>query len=192
MALLTSAASRIAAAVVGLVLASTPLAAQAPDESLEYGVKAAYLLNFSRYVQWPEDTTVSAPAPLVICIHGSNPFGDQLERTVRGRTSGGRPIAVRHTESIAEARACQVVFMSQAEWRRRPDVLAALARHGVLTVGETAAFAEGGGIISFVIEHQVVRFTVNLSAAEKAGLRLSSRMLAIATRLYGEQGASQK
>ena len=81
------------------------------------------------------------------------------------------------------------MFVREAEWRRQLDLLTALAQRGVLTVGEGATFAEAGGIISFVIEDQVVRFAVNLSASEKADLRLSSRMLEIATKVYGKQRA---
>lgn len=170
--------------------AQTPVqarvAAQTADSVLEYRVKAAYLLNFTRYVEWPSDAHASASAPIALCVHGINPFGPLLAGTVRGRTSQGRAIEVRHTKTAGDIAGCHVVFVSRAEWRRRPGLLAELARRGVLTVGEGAAFAEAGGVIGLVLEEGAVRFAANLAAGERAGLRLSSRMLSIASRVIDD------
>lgn len=193
MAILTRAGLLARVAVLGLLL-SRPLQAhaQTPAEpqgrTLEYDVKAAYLLNFTRYVEWPAEV-LGKKAPLVLCVYGANPFDDRLERTVKGRTSQGHPIEVRRPESTAEAAACHAVFLSHEEWRRQPDVLPALARYGILTIGEGSAFAEAGGAIGFVLEEEAVRFAISVPAAKRAGLRLSSRMLAIATHVYGEDEA---
>jgi hypothetical protein len=163
--------------------------AQTTDSVLEYRVKAAYLLNFTRYVEWPSEAHASASAPIVLCVHGINPFGRLLVGTVRGQTSRGRALEVRHTKAAADIAGCHVVFVSRAEWRRRPAVLAGLAKPGVLTVGEGPAFAEAGGVIGLVLEEGAVRFAINLAAGERAGLRLSSRMLSIASRVVHEEKA---
>jgi hypothetical protein len=180
-----------AAALAHPLAAQTPVPAQVlartADSVLEYRVKAAYLLNFTRYVEWPSDAYVSAAAPIALCVHGIDPFGPLLVATVRGRTSQGRAIEVRHTKAATDIAGCHVVFVSRAEWRRRPGLLAELAKRGVLTVGEGTAFAEAGGVIGLVLEEGAVRFTVNLAAGERAGLRLSSRMLSIASRVVGEK-----
>jgi hypothetical protein len=203
MALLSRRRRPFLAALAGLALAlvalgdagrAHSLVAQAPtqaqasttDSVLEYRVKAAYLLNFTRYVEWPSEVHRSPSAPLVLCVYGTNPFGSLLDATVRGRKSQGHPIKLRRVNAKAAAAGCHLIFVSRAEWRRQPDLVPALAAPGVLTVGEGEPFAEAGGVIALVIEEQTVRFAVNLAAGEKAGLRLSSRMLALASRLYGE------
>lgn len=175
----------------GLVLLATlglpPAAAAqsaAPAGSLEYQVKAAYLLNFARYVSWPEGAFASPTAPLPICVLGADPFGNALDEVVAGQGARARPIIVRRAWSVAEVRYCPLVFVSNQAWRERPGIIEELRGHGVLTVGDSEAFARAGGIIGFVVEENAVRFTVNLDAGERAGFRLDSRMLALAARLF--------
>jgi hypothetical protein len=154
---------------------------------LEYRVKAAYLLNFTRYIQWPPGAFAEAGAPLRVCVLGSDPFGDALERTFADRTAQGRRIVVAHVEAAAQARDCHVVFISGEEWARHPDVLAAVRSPGVLTVGEGSRFAEYGGVLSFVPVERNVRFAVNLDASDAARLRISSRMLELAVEFHGRR-----
>ena len=154
---------------------------RAPDESLEYRVKAAYLLNFTRYVEWPQ----SSDSRLSICVMGRDPFGRILDATVAGRTVQGRPLEVRRVQSASEASECEVVFVSRDAWRRNPQSLEALSGTGSLTVGESEQFARDGGVIGFVILDETVRFVVNDAARDRAGLRISSRMLSLAAAIYG-------
>lgn len=181
-----------AAALAGVVVAGMALAgglwpqvavsAGSSDESLEYRVKAAYLLNFTRYVDWPDSGTDNT---LSICVLGSDPFGRILDATVAGRTSHGKSLRVRRVQTPAEATGCKVVFISRDTWRRSPESLKDLNRTGSLTVGESEEFARGGGIIGFVIVEETVRFVVNDQARDRAGLRISSRMLSLAAAIYG-------
>ena len=169
-----------------LLAAVAPARAAAQQGApLEYRVKAAYLLNFTRYVEWPPRAFESAGDPLRVCVLGSDPFGDVLEETFAGRTANGRRIVVAHVDAPSQARACHVVFISDAEWRRHPDVLAAVQSHGVLTVGEGSGFAEAGGVLSFVPVERNLRFAVNLDASDQARLRISSRMLQLAAEFHG-------
>lgn len=180
---------------VVLVLGALGLAGRVRAQAApapEYEVKAAYLLNFTRYVEWPARAFAKPADPVVLCVLGADPFGALLERTVAGRTSQGRSIETRRVDGAAQARGCHLVFVTHAEWRRRPDVLAALARRGILTVGEGADFTEAGGVISFVHVEETVRFAVNLTAVDAAGLRISSRMLALATKLYSRTRGSSR
>ena len=154
-----------------------------PDESLEYRVKAAYLLNFTRYVEWP--TSPASDGRLSICVMGIDPFGRILDATVAGRTVQGRPLEVRRVQSASEASGCEVVFVSRETWRRNPGTLQALGNGGSLTVGESEQFAQGGGVIGFIIRDETVRFVVNDAARDRAGLRISSRMLSLAAAIYG-------
>lgn len=153
------------------------------DESLEYRVKAAYLLNFTRYVEWP---AAAAPdSQLSICVLGADPFGRILDATVAGRTVQGRSLQVRRVQNASEAAGCEVVFVSRETWRRSPASLKVLRNTGTLTVGESEQFARGGGVIGFVILDETVRFVVNDEARDRAGLRISSRMLSLAAAIYG-------
>ena len=158
---------------------------RAPDESLEYRVKAAYLLNFTRYVEWP--TPPASNSRLSICVMGTDPFGRILDATVAGRTVQGRPLEVRRVQSAPEARGCEVVFISREKWRRDPEGLKALADAGSLTVGESEQFARSGGVIGFVIRDETVRFVINAAARDRAGLRISSRMLSLAAAIYDRE-----
>jgi hypothetical protein len=177
---------------IGLVLAQGlwPQAVgptRSGDESLEYRVKAAYLLNFTRYVDWPSPST-GADSSLSICVLGADPFGRVLDATVAGRTAHGRSLRVRRLRSATESAGCEVVFVSAETWRRSPESLKSLERPGSLTVGESEQFARLGGVIGFVMLDQTVRFVVNDEARDRARLRISSRMMALAAAIYGRAG----
>ena len=175
--------------LMGLVLASglwSQISVQndrAPDASLEYRVKAAYLLNFTRYVEWP--TSPPSDGRLSICVMGTDPFGRILDATVAGRTAQGRPLEVRRVQTAPDADGCEVVFVSRDTWRRNPESVRTLGSAGSLTVGESEQFARGGGVIGFVIVDETVRFVINDDARDRAGLRISSRMLSLAAAIYG-------
>ncbi|MGE5927267.1 MAG: YfiR family protein [Gemmatimonadota bacterium] len=176
---------RTALLLLATWLPARALHAQALNGPVEYQVKAAYLLNFTRYVEWPAQAFTSPTAPIELCVLGSDPFEGALEQAVAGRVTRGRPLIVHFKRSAAEARYCPVVFVPARVWERNRGVLDQLQGHGVLTVGESKEFAEAGGIIGFVIQDANVRFVVNLDARDRAGLRISSRMLALAETLVG-------
>jgi hypothetical protein len=178
---------RTALLLLATWLPARALHAQALGGPLEYQVKAAYLLNFTRYVEWPEQAFTSPTAPIDICVLGTDPFEGALEQAVAGRLTRNRPLIVHLRRTASEARYCPVVFVPGPVWRRNRGVLDQLRGHGVLTVGESREFAEAGGIIGFVIEDASVRFVVNLAARDRAGLRISSRMLALAEDLVGQE-----
>ncbi len=167
-----------------LLLWDQTLAAQedsrrtAARELPEYQVKAAFLLNFARFVEWPATQTVGVAgnSPLTICIAGDDPFGGTLDRLARGEAVNGRPVVIRRFWQREST--CQILFVSGSE----RDLFRALGRAepGVLTVGEDAAFLTEGGMINFVVEDRRVRFDVNLKAAERASVRISSRLLSVA------------
>jgi hypothetical protein len=157
-------------AVLGLALLGGTLHAQVP---VEYQVKAAYLLNFTRFVDWPAE---SADGPLLLCVAGRNPFGDVLENMVRGESVGGRPVVAR---TILEPdTACAVVFVPQGA--ATAAYLRAAQGQPVLTVGEDEDFIARGGIIAFRREGPNVRFSINPDRADQAKLRISSRLLQLA------------
>lgn len=152
-------------------------AARAADVAKEYQIKAAFLYNLARYVEWPESRFAAADSPITFGVLGANPFGPELERISRGRRVGTHPIVVVRVSTPAEQSGVHVLFVSaDGERRLAPQALA-----GVLTVGESERFAGRGGIITFISEAQKVRFMVNLDAANSAGLKISSQLLKLAS-----------
>lgn len=161
---------RVAALILVLAIGSQPATAQ--DVSLEYRVKAAYLYNFVKFVQWPED---SRSGPLNICVAGRNPFGTVLADTIANEVVNGRPLTSR---VILEPEPdCHVLFVPEGA-----SGAYLRAAHGVptLTVGETEDFLQQGGIIGFVKDGRNVRFAISTEAADAAKLRVSSRLLQLA------------
>ena len=145
---------------------------------LEYEVKAAFLLNFTKFIEWPQGVFAASDSPFTICILGKDPFGQALDQIVAGESVNGRKLEVRRIGQAPEPQACQVVFVASGEKEVR-RTLSGL-RNGVLTVGEGENFMREGGMIAFVIENRRVRFDIDQSAAERAGLRLSSKLLSVA------------
>jgi hypothetical protein len=163
----------------GLWLAGAGALAAAPPRPLEYEVKAAFLFNFAKFVEWPPDS-FREREPLTICIFGEDPFGAVLDGTLAGETLAGRPLQARRTDRPGELRSCQIVFIGQAERERVPEVLASLRGANVLTVGESDRFLATGGMIEFFNDHSHVRLRINLEAARASALQISSKLLRVA------------
>jgi hypothetical protein len=157
--------------------------AQSPPPS-EYQLKAAFLFNFAKFVEWPPEAFAEVRSPLVIGILGKNPFGDGLERTIHGKAISSRPLIFKPISDPAEATNCHVLFISTSEKARMPEILQGLRGASVLTVGETDHFTEDGGMIGFVLvttqEGNKIRFRINDEAARNAGLKISSKLLSLA------------
>src|SRR5258705_11967954 len=124
--------------------------AQAEESvSVEYKIKAAYLLNFAKFVEWPTNRFPTPTTPIRVGVIGKDPFGSDLERTIGGRVIEGRKCEILRTDDAEAALSCHIVFISSSERRQLPDVLEKLHRGHVLTVGQSEQFTEEGGIIQF-------------------------------------------
>ena len=145
---------------------------------LEYQVKAAFLLNFTKFVEWPPSAFDAADSPIAICVLGDDPFGNALDQIVAGEVVNGRKVVVRRIKRTPAPKSCQVLFVSRPE-KEVLSILSGLGP-GVLTVGEGESFVRDGGMIAFVVENRRVRFGINQTAAETAGLKLSSKLLNVA------------
>ena len=145
----------------------------AKEVSLEYQVKAVYLFNFARFVEWPPE---AQSGPLTICVAGQNPFGAVLDETLRGESVNNRPLTARVIPGPEPG--CHVIFVPQGA----PTTAYLRAARGgpTLTVGETPDFLAQGGIINFILEGGKVRFQIDAKAAERADLRISSHLLRLA------------
>lgn len=150
------------------------------EVSLEYKVKAAFLYNFAKFVQWPQTGNTPRTGPIRLCVVGANPFGALLE-SLNGRTVKGRKLKIQVTSRPQDALAAQILFIALPDEAERREVLRRVRHHPVLTVSDTEGFCAQGGIINFVIVDNKVRFQVNLAAAARAGLRISSQLLKLAT-----------
>ena len=148
----------------------------------EYQVKAAFLLNFTKFVEWPASAFEDANSPLAICILGDDPFGGALDDLVQGESVNGRKLAVERIRSAPRPKSCQVLYINKAE-KGVSAVLSGLGA-GVLTVGDGDGFAREGGIIAFVLDGRHVRFDINQRAASDASLAISSRLLNVARTVH--------
>ena len=157
---------------------------------MAYPVKLAFLYNFTKFVEWPAASYRDAGAPLVICVAGHDPFGPDLEQELRTRTAGGRWVEVRPLKPTDAMSGCQVLFVPVTE--KDPDrIVRALYGSNTLTVGETEGFAARGGVINLTVEENNVHFEVNELAANRAGLKISSKLLSIA-KIVKEQEQGRK
>ncbi|HEX3798153.1 MAG TPA: YfiR family protein [Verrucomicrobiae bacterium] len=152
----------------------------------EYQVKALFLLNFSKYIDWPAEAFAQPDSPIVISILGENKFGDDLEHALAGKTVNDRKIVIRPITSDSDWAKCHILFISASEKRRTPDVLVRVRSLPVLTVGETEQFAQQGGIINFTKRDGKVRLEIDLHAAQQARLQISSRLLSVADVVRGK------
>jgi hypothetical protein len=169
----------IAFVVVGVMFGTLGLSAQKSRPG-EYEVKAAYLYNFARFVEWPSTAAATKSDAFAICVLGQDPFGPALDAALAGETINGKAVLARRVLKPQDAVSCRVLYISSSEDSRLEEVLAALDKAGVLTVSDMPQFAQHGGMIQFVSGGNKIRFEVNLASAQDAGLSLSSELLKVA------------
>jgi hypothetical protein len=164
----------------GLVFSVSPnVSSQNPQDS-EYAVKLAFLYNFTKFIEWPSSAFRNPDAPLVICIVGRDPFRPDLEAALRTRKVGDHLVVVRILTANDEPAACHVIFVPVTEKHQADRILRGLPASGILTIGETDGFAVMGGIINLTVEANKVHFEINRTAADRAGLKIGSKLLSIA------------
>lgn len=146
----------------------------------EYQVKAAFLYNFAKFVDWPPFAFTDAKQPLDICVYGRDPFGTVLEDALLGKTIGERRVGLGRAMQFQDLAGCHVVFVSASAHESAGDLANRLKGRAVLLVGESEGFAASGGAIQFTIEDSRVHFIINPDAADRAGLKISSKLLALA------------
>ncbi|HTY70138.1 MAG TPA: YfiR family protein [Alphaproteobacteria bacterium] len=176
-------------AILGLLLffaAGGPVAAQ--DAAPEYTIKATYLYKFGPYVSWPSGAWPPAPAPLKLCIVGTDPFGDVIDRAVRGQEVDGRAFVVRRLPRLDASSGCMIAFVSGSAAQSAAEALAAVKGEPMLTITDGAQSARDRGIINFVIRDNRVRFEIDAAAAAAAGLSISSKLQSLAVPLAGGVG----
>ena len=172
-----------------LLVASAALAEQSAFS--EYQVKAAFLYNFAKFIEWPEKALGASNEPIVVAVLGDDPFGEILDQTLAGKTVGGHPLSVKRFSRSTDLERCHILFVADSEAGRAAEILARIDASPTLTVGEAARFAERGGMIGFAIEERRVRFDVNLKAVRAAGLNPSSQLLKVARKVLDLQPSAK-
>lgn len=166
---------------VTVAVAVMLLALRVPGETTdEYQVKAAFLYNFAKFVEWPPGVFKTAKDPILICVLGHNPFGNALEEAIRGKSIAGRSLASRQVSDTESAGACQILFVGSADGKHFRSLLDSLKSMGILTVGEAPGFATDGGVINFKLDDGRVHFEINVDAAEQEQLHISAKLLSLA------------
>ncbi len=167
----------LAAALACVLVGAAPAQAGGPSE---HQVKAAFLYNFANFVEWPDGALGPAGSPLKVCVVGADPFGRALDDAFRDQVVQGRRVQITRGPTLAAVGRCHILFLSQSEQGRWPALLKELGTAPTLTVGDAPPLVRQGGMVNFVIEAKRVRFEINRGAAEHAGLRISSKLLALA------------
>ena len=162
------------ALVLGLLAPARALAQVA-----EWDMKAAFIYNFAKFVQWPAGAFDDGRSALVIGVLGTDPIGEALDRVVQGKKVNGRLVQVRHGRSLADLGRCQIVFVGGSEEAHAADVLGALAGTSAVTVGDMDEFVQAGGILQIALIQNRVRFAINTARAERVGLKISSKVLTL-------------
>jgi len=150
----------------------------AGQRASEYQLKAAFVYNFTKFIDWPGESVRSLT--FQICVLGQNPFGSELTQLTDGKVIEGRPVQVLIVTNYHLARSCQVVFISASENAHMKEILSALRGRSVLTVGDSQGFVDAGGMIELLVEDERMRFEVNLHAANEARLKISAKLLSLA------------
>lgn len=153
----------------------------------EYQVKAAFLYNFTQFVDWPPEAFSSSSAPFVIGIIGPNPFGAYLEELVEGEMIGDRQIIVKNYKDIEELDECHLLYMNIPETEQTKQTLIALNNRSILTVGSSDSFVRSGGMIRLYRAENKIRLEINVKQIKFAQLNVSSKLLSV-SRVFDPRG----
>jgi len=167
--------------VIAVVTATLPCRADAPTR--EYLVKAAFIYNFTQFVQWPTDALGDQDTPFIVAVVGDNPFDSALEHAVADKTVEGHPIVVRYFSSADQIQACHLLFVPASQDGATSAILGKVANMPVLSVGEGDSFLPSGGGIRLFIEDGRMRFELDPDVLEASNLKASAKLMKLA-RIY--------
>jgi hypothetical protein len=145
----------------------------------EYEVKAAFLYNFLKFIEWPDKDSSYYSGSFNICVFGEDPLADALE-SIQDETIGQKQVVVKHVNALQQAKSCHVLFISSSEEENLEQITRALKGMNILLVGDTEGYAQKGVLINFYMEQNKVRFEINADAVKWSGLRMSSKLLNLA------------
>ena len=163
-----------------------PISVRAQSSRAEYQSKAAFIFHFAQLVDWPPEVSGSLDRPLIFCVANENALNGLLEETVRGKQIALHPVQVRHLLDNDNPRSCDLLFIAGQDKKRIAALLKAVNHSPILTVGESEDFIRQGGMIGFGLQDSRICFDVNLQAARRANLKISSRLLLLAKSVTGD------
>ena len=176
--------------LLGLAPGGSVLPQPGPPPAFEYEVKASFIYTVARFVDWPADAFADPGAPLVFAVLGDDPIEATLLRTTTGKTVGGHPVEVIRLTDVPGLRPCHVLVVGRTESGRVEEVIRSLGSSSVLTVGEFERFAQRGGVLRLRLEENMIRFEVNVDAAARARLKVSSKILKIGKIVRDHKGSA--
>jgi hypothetical protein len=148
----------------------------------EYRVKAAFIYNFAKFIDWPGAAFPKEDSPLLICLLGEDPILEHL-KSLEEKPLGQRKVQVKVAKSLEAIEGCHIVFIAASEKARMPQILRKAAPYSTLTVGDAEGFLESGGMIQFSLVEGKIRFSINLANARLAGLQMSSKLMKLAEKV---------
>ncbi|MDP4129766.1 MAG: YfiR family protein [Bacteroidota bacterium] len=151
-----------------------------PPVPREYRIKAAFLFNFTQFVDWPTASFSTADEPMVIGVLGENPFGAYLAETFSGEKVNGHPVLIQHYDHADEIKTCHILFVGLSDPKKSQEVISDLKERSILTISDMPGFLAQGGMIKFFMKDNNIRFEINLEATKAANLVLSSKLLRLA------------
>ena len=195
--------------IIFLLIGIQTIPAGAQDKSdsnltREYQIKAAFVYNFIKFVDWPEKKAGDQNEPVIIGIIGKDPFGDSFGPITGKQIKGKKSLVVRFEgfeqlkksgeadKSVESLRKCHLLFISSSEKENMKDIIQCVKKYNVLTVGDIPNMLEAGGIINFLVKENKVHFEINLIAAKQANLRIRSQLLRLATKVIDENNQTEK
>ncbi|MBD3291183.1 DUF4154 domain-containing protein [candidate division KSB1 bacterium] len=165
---------------------SGSLALQTNTKPYDYEVKAAFIINFAKFINWQHSAFESIDSPFYIGILGDNPFNSELEKLVSGKKLKGREVRILYFNKFQDFKFCHILFISRSEKKRVKHIFKALKTNGILTISDIENFIEYGGTIGFIMKNKKIRFEINLASANNANLTISSKLLRLAERVIVE------
>jgi hypothetical protein len=181
--------------LLGCLLISDAYPESQSAQYKEYEVKAAFMYNFLKFIDWPEEKTAKTGNQITICILGQDPFGGAAD-ILKGKKVEERDVVLKRIESLQQLKdaadangqmdalkKCHLLFICKSEQKNTKEIIDLVKNSGVLTVADTQGFLDDGGIVNFIIEDNKVRFDINLTASEKAGIKIRSQLLRLAKKV---------
>jgi hypothetical protein len=166
--------------VISLLVCSAFFLSMQPLNTREYQIKAAFLFNFTQFVEWPAASFATDQSPLIIGVLGENPFGSFLEETVSGEKVNGHPLIVQYYKNIEDIKQCHILFINTSEVNKLKQVIGSLKGKNILTVSDASNFLQEGGMIRFFTKNNKIQLQINLEATKTANLLISSKLLRLA------------
>jgi hypothetical protein len=177
---------RAAGYLAPVLMAGMSMTAEAEGEHglaaarTEYEIESAMLYNFTKFIDWPDGALGASGGSLVVGVLADDPMAPALAAALRDKTIHGHPLVVRRLDSTADLKGCAVLLVGSSDRRQIARIVEAVGRSPVLTIGMQAQFSRQGGVIAFLRDGNRIRFEINLDAAERAGLQVSSKLLRLA------------